>query len=398
MSGQHARLSASAAHRWLQCPGSIKAAAGARDETSVYAAAGTLAHKIASDCWETRHMPVMFLHTEHEVDGHKLTVDSEMVDAVKLYLDALREDEKNGDQSWAELPLLLPLSKIDPDLGGTADYVRYRPSTKHLRVFDFKFGSGMYVEADSNEQMMLYALGAMLAVEQQVNEVEVTVVQPRFEGAAPVRSWSFPAVAILDFIADVREAAEKTRSPKPPLAPGDWCKFCKAARTCPELESRHHALVKAEFGKEGLPVDVKALAKALESIPLVKERIKALEEFAYKEAQKGLEIPGFKLVDKRPTRQWKSLADAEEWAKGQGIDPYAPRELLSPAQIEKKLAENAPRGQKKQVGKLLEPLVQKVSSGTALVPASDDRPPAKRVTELDFPVIEGTVKDVKSLF
>ena len=73
-----------------------------------------------------------------------------------------------------------------------------------------------------------------------------------------------------------------------------------------------------------------------------------------------------------------------EWAQAQALDPYAPRELLSPAQMEKKISADAPRGKKKEAGKVLEPFVEKVSSGTALVPVADDRPPAKLVTAQDF--------------
>jgi hypothetical protein len=35
---------------------------------------------------------------------------------------------------WVEMPLLDALQKIDKDLGGTSDYVRYRPATKNLLV------------------------------------------------------------------------------------------------------------------------------------------------------------------------------------------------------------------------------------------------------------------------
>lgn len=388
MSGQHARLSASSAHRWLNCAGSIQLAEGASDSTSIHAAAGTYAHALAADCLDQNIDPKKFLGTKETIDGHEITCDQEMVDAINDYLEVIREDAQPGDFNKAEMPLLTPLAEIDPDLGGTADYGRYRPKTKHLRVMDFKFGSGTYVEADDNAQMKLYALGAMLTVNLPVVEVEVTVVQPRFEGAKPVRSWSFKAAEIIDFIADVKEAADKTRLPNAPLKAGDWCKFCKAARPspkhpegCPELLKHQHELMAFEFSAV---TDYTRLAAALVRIPTVKEWIKSIEEFAYAEAQKGADIPGFKLVDKRPTRRWKSEGDVIEWAQANAIDPFAPREPLSPAQLEKKLAENAPRGKKKEAGKVLEPFVEKVSSGTALVPLSDDRAPTKRITADDF--------------
>jgi hypothetical protein len=289
---------------------------------------------------------------------------------------------------WEEMPLLEVMQKIDPDLGGTADFVRYRPSTQHLRVMDFKYGAGQYVEADDNEQMKLYALGAMLTVNAPVKEVEVVVVQPRFEGAAPIRPWAFQALEILEFIADVKDAAHRTREPNPALVPGEWCKpYCPRRRTCPALEKQTHDLLAHEFGAVA---DYKQLATALASIPLIKARIQAIEEFAYTEAQAGRfgEEHGYKLVDKVPRRKWKSEGDVIEWAQANAIDCYAPRELLSPKQIEDKLKESAPRGKKKDAGAVLEPFVEKVSSGTVLVPVTDNRPAAKRISAADFAVIE----------
>lgn len=369
MSGQHARLSASAAHRWLNCPASVKASEGMPDSTSVHAAAGTFAHHIAAECLTKGADPKEWLGNTTIVDGHKVTCDEEMVDAINVYLQAV------GDRTGqAEMPLLEALQRFDPDLGGTADYVCLDGKTLH--VFDFKYGSGSYVDADANEQMMLYALGAMLAIGKPVTEVTVTIVQPRYEAAEPVRSYSFKAVDILDFAADISAAAEKTRLPEPPYKAGDHCQWCKAARTCPELERRQHALVAAEFTAATV-YDPQKLADALASIPVVKERIKALEEFAYAEACRGKDIPGFKLVDKRAMRKWKSDGDVIEWAEKQAVDPYAPRELLSPAQLEKK------------VKKLPPELIVQQSSGTTLVPVSDKRPPVKPISIEDFSVVEG---------
>lgn len=167
------------------------------------------------------------------------------------------------------------------------------------------------------------------------------------------------------------------------------------ARSCPELEKRQHSLLAPEFEAIGGPPAVVAaaglvsparIADALKLIPLVKERIKAIEEHAYQEALKGVEIPGFKLVDKRANRRWKSEEEVVKWAEARAIDPYAPREVISPAQMEKRLAEHAPKGKKKEAGKELDPFVERVSSGTALVAVTDERPPAKLVSPEDFEV------------
>lgn len=391
MSGKHARLSASSAKRWLVCTGSVNASAGL-NKNSQPAAQGTFAHSIAAKCLADQSIsPSDFLCKREKVDGFDIECDLEMIEGIRVYLDAIDDDMKQGDLGWIEMALIDELRKIDPDLGGTADYVRYRPSTRSLRVFDFKYGAGVYVDANDNEQMKVYALGALLVVLRQgctVHEVEMTIVQPRYEGADPVRSWKFKAIELLDFTADLEEAAERTRLPNAPLVAGDHCKFCPAARTCPELEKRQHALIAAEFSAV-VPYDPKALAAALAAVPLVKERIKAIEEFAYAEATAGRfgQEHGFKLVDKVARRQWKSEGDVALWAEAHGVDPYAPREVLSPNQIEEKLKAAAPRGKKKAAGAVLEQFVVRVSSGTALVPVADARPPAQRIETGDFPAL-----------
>ena len=120
----------------------------------------------------------------------------------------------------------------------------------------------------------------------------------------------------------------------------------------------------------------------------MKERIKALEAFAYAEASSGSEIPGFKLVDKRATRKW-AQDDGETQTALFNMDLhdqdiYEAPILRSPAQIEKTI------GKSKKAKAALEPLVKKVSSGTVLVSMADDRSPVKLISAEDFDIVEGS--------
>lgn len=381
----HARLSASAASRWMLCPGSVNLSAPLPNKSSIHAATGTLAHNLAARALEGKGSPQ--IGDNQLVDGYLVTCDQEMVDGVQFYLDTIRADIQKGDKTFVEVDLTPALQKIDPDLGGTADHIRWRPKAQHLLVTDFKYGAGKVVEPTENKQLKIYALGALLTVDKPVKEVTVRIVQPRIEHEdGRVRDWTFPAVELIEFAADAAEAASRTRDASAPLVPGETqCGFCPARFQCPGLERQQHALVAAEFpARELATYDPQALAKALDAIPLVEARIKAIREFAYDEAERGNPPPGYKLVDKRPTRKWISEEAVHKWAIGNAIDPFEAPTIKSPAQLEKGLNKD----QKAEMAHY----VQSVSSGHTLVAESDKRPAVHKALAQEFAVIPGTAE------
>ena len=364
LSSGHARLSASSAERWMNCAGSARAVAALPNTTSEAAAEGTVAHHIATLCLTEGTVPSDHLGREFEVDGFKITVDGEMAAGVGLYCDTVAE--LRLEQRWVEMPLAEALAQWDADLGGTADFVTYDPASKLLRVVDFKYGSGVFVSADDNRQLKTYALGVMLSVSGAVNKVEVYIVQPRYEGVEPARMESYDAFDLMEFAGDLATAARATRKPDAPFTAGAWCAktFCPNARACPALKEKQHQVMAAEFSNIAA-YDPVELGRALAAIPLVKERIKALEAFAYSQATAGATIPGFKLVDKVARRQWVDEAAAAAWAMERGVEPYE-KSIKSPAQM---------------------------SSGTTLVPESDSRTAISQMATIEeFAAISGPAK------
>jgi hypothetical protein len=392
--GPHARLAASSAERWMNCAGSVNLAAKHPPAPTPFVAAeGTYAHHIAADCLRRGLVcvPEEYVGSKAIVEGHTVTCDEEMVDGVGLYL--FTAQDIRLDKEWVELSLHKALKSLDPDMGGTADYVTYSPKLRLLRTVDFKYGAGVFVSADDNKQLKKYAVGAMLSIEEgeqfhddtilPIQAVENYIVQPRYEGALPVRVEKFAAVDLLEFIGDMLTAAKATRQPDAPLTPGPWCKktFCPNAHVCPALEAMQHALVKLEFS-EIIPVDPKVLGKALSDFDLIEERIKAMRGFAYAQALAGTQIPGWKLVNKKPRRHWTEPDKVIAWAKGRAIEPFEQPELKSPAQMEK--------GLKKNEKTELAAWAASVSSGITLVPESDARQPVSRaITAADFDAIGG---------
>ncbi len=119
--GNHARLSASAAHRWMQCPGSVRLCDGLAS-SSANAAAGTVAHDLAARCLRDPRGGALLNAALGRVviqDKYHVTIDGEMVDGVRLYVDYIKSTYNPGDTDWVEVDLTPLLKNIDPSLGGT---------------------------------------------------------------------------------------------------------------------------------------------------------------------------------------------------------------------------------------------------------------------------------------
>lgn len=368
--GSHAKLSASSADRWMTCPGSVALSEGVPNVASRFAAEGTAAHYIAAQCLENGLRPMEFCGESVMVDGFHIILDEELLAAVEDYVHYIEHTEQVGDEGTMEQSLTPALQKLHPKLGGTSDYIRWRAKDKLLEVIDYKHGAGVPVDVDDNKQLKYYALGALLSnPEWRAETVKITIVQPRCDHEqGRIRSYTFPAVDLVDYAGDIVEAAKRTEEFGADLRPSKKaCRFCpaNAANKCPAIEKETQELVAASFdmlepGKYSLEQIAEFLAKA----PLVEARISALREFAYQRACAGEKIPGFKLVGKRATRKWKDEDAAKkqfEKVPGAMTEP----ELRSPAQLEKLLG-------KKRFAHYTD-LVSKESSGHTLVPESDNR-------------------------
>jgi hypothetical protein len=370
--GSHAILSASSAERWMSCYGSVQLSEGVPNVGTRFAAEGTAAHYIAALCLLEGDQPDSYLGHTVVVDGFEIPVDAEMVLAVEEYVDYVEGTTIMGDEGTMEQSLTPALKKLHPKLGGTSDYIRWRAKEKLLEVIDYKHGAGVPVDVDDNKQLKYYALGALLANPAwNAETVKITIVQPRCDHQqGRIRSYSFPAVELVDFAGDIVEAAKRTEEFGADLNPSKKaCRFCpaNAANKCPAIKQATDVVVAASFDMlEPGKYSLTQIAEFLEKAPLVEARISALREFAYQRACAGEKIPGFKLVDKRATRKYtdeEAVAKRAAGIKGAFTEP----EVRSPAQLEKLIG-------KKRFEAQFSDLVTKESSGHTLVPETDNRP------------------------
>lgn len=227
--GLHSKRSASAMERWEACPGSVRMCEGLPSIESEAAKEGTRAHDYAE-----RHLRADLPASEFE------KLPPEMKDAISIYASTIIDDqfgEKYPDRDNGcvlHIEHQFDLASVYPECFGTADAVLWNPVTRILRVYDFKYGKGHFVEVVDNVQMQYYGLGAIVTLKYPARIIELVVVQPRCQKKqGPVRRWRMTPMQMLEFESRFVEACERTDDPSAPLVPGRYCFWCPAHKQCP---------------------------------------------------------------------------------------------------------------------------------------------------------------------
>lgn len=357
----HATLGASSASRWINCPGSVSIIdslpKSEKERTSLYADEGTAAHNLAEHCLTESVDPASLLGTTVRGKIQEWPVNDEMADAIHIYTDEIyRQVKRLGGYDCVTVFYIerhvKPLDDRD-DLWGTADVILYAV-TGEMVVIDFKYGRGVVVEVEWNDQAMFYGLGALREIGvEDVTEVTLIIVQPRApHPKGPVRPWTFGVDVLVDFADDLRSAAAATENPEAPLKAGNHCRFCPAAALhCEEMRKLRRQVAVDDFSD--LPAEIEEpaahvrlpnpavpeeLAEAMKIVPLLDFWTKEVKDLLNRELQRGVTVPGFKLVRGRSNRAWKDKDDVERRLKQkQGIksDRIYKKTLQTPAQIEK---------------------------------------------------------------
>ena len=380
----HASFGASNSKRRMACPGSLKAEERFPDESSPYAELGTAAHELGEHCLEHGLLDVSET-IGGTFNGH--VVDDNMATAVQTYVDFVRKVEADEAPALLRLEQRFSLEALDPPMPmfGTSDCTIYGKKSGNLWVIDYKHGQGVAVDVEDNAQLKYYALGAVLKINSRapINAIHSAIVQPRaMHRDGPIRTHSYTLDEILDFGTDLMDAAHAALKPDAPLIAGEHCKFCKAAGVCSALRSNALTVAQDEFGAVRTIDDLtpEEIGAYMDRIPIIEEWIKSLRRHAHTMLETGTGVPGFKLVEKRPTRRWVTEEALLEWASSEGLDDdeIYEKKIKSPAQIEKVV------GKKNVPGDL----IMSVSTGLSMVPDTDNRPSAATLAIDDFTVDE----------
>jgi hypothetical protein len=370
MSGLHAKLSPSGAHRWMRCPASPALEAPYPNDSSPYAAEGTLAHLLASEELDGTKPAAERIGEKHTIDGFDFVVDKVMVAHVEDYVKLVREYAEGGILRVEELLLIDQLTG-ETDAIGTSDAVIIHAAEKRLTVIDLKYGMGVKVMAKDNEQAMMYALGALECYEPLADFTDVCMVihQPRLNSVS--EHW-IRVDDLLAFAKKVRSSAEATRNDKAEPVPGEkQCKFCKAKSSCPALqaivdETTDEIATADDFADLG----DNALSIAMGRVDLIEQWCKSIRAEVERRLTKGLDVTGYKLVEGRKgNRAWSDAKDAQDRLSAVlKRDEMYEEKFISPATAEKLLKKD-PEGLK-----LLDELTHRPEGKLSVAPAADKRP------------------------
>lgn len=405
----HAKLSPSSAHRWMECPASIRLSEGIPNGSSSFAAEGTAAHEVCAKCLETGADPSDFAGMWVDVRSGKIVetpedtnetdrffeVTDEMVDGVQMYVDHVRA--LATDDATLEVEQRLDMTHLHPEIFGTGDATVFDVAARHLHVIDFKYGKGVAVDATDNPQLMLYAAGAARRHHNaQIERLTMWIVQPRSpHPKGPVREYAMDLLDLFEFETRLAAAAKRTEDPEAPAVAGDWCRFCPAQPVCPTVRAARLAAAAEEFGEIGEAVKLtppeklspEKLGAILKEADQIGNYVKAVQEFAHGQALAGHMPAGFKLVAKRAIRKWRDENLARHTLYDLGAtndDILTEPKLKSPAQLEKLF----PGKNKAEREAAMAELVEKKSSGLNLAPVDDPRPAVAVDAVSEFGVAE----------
>jgi hypothetical protein len=359
---------------------------------SPYAAEGTQAHDYAEE----------ILLGLADLDG----IPEEFRHPVGFYVDHCNEISEGAITRIVEAQVPLFYS---PEEYGTCDFIAALPN--HWIIRDYKHGMGVPVEATENTQLAIYAMsflnGAFKGTIAGVPKPELTdivdlgIVQPRYRGEEPIKTWQLTVEELTHFCEPIKDAAAGIRNgDEGEFAPGDEvCRWCRAKAICParrewiaaplladlpDAEGELAALPTLDRKENKLPVeerlairgedtaDTERLVAVWNNRKAITGWLNDIEEYLTLLAHQGRPAAGTKLVIGRGgNRTWADEEAADKLLKGKlkQLERYNLK-LISPTQAAEVLnLEN----QSSRFKNLFDKLVTRSEGKPVLAPESDKR-------------------------
>lgn len=451
----HAFLSPSGMPAALRCHAKVWREQPFPESTNASADEGTAAHFLQEQCLEKGVEASHFIGTRIQVKDGKTEfhtsgqwpVGNDFAHEVQKSLDVIYSLAE-GATIYPEQTLSIKFITGEEGATGTSDVIIVKGKT--LICADLKFGRGVQVFAEGNEQLLMYGASAVQDFDAlgEIEHVELHILQPRLNH---FDVWKLTVAEMNERIDVIRQTAKLILAGPEGLTavPGDkQCKFCKASATCKERTEHTMELIVGEFvdlDKGFVQVEIiqaeKLLAQSFgvkmaaitfdngngvhphftvkkpsirPSLEAATERLATAEDERLATLMDAADmIEGFakavraeverrllagkftdaryKLVEGRQgARSWTSEEEAEAALKAMRlkVDQMYDFKLISPTTAEKVLKEANPRKWNK-----LQPLIGRSDGKPSVAPASDKRPALSMAIAEQFEELPAEVED-----
>ena len=356
----HALLSASSSHRWLNCNPSARLEREFADRETTAAAEGTAAHALAEHKLKRR----LKLRSERPVSVYDTDeMETCTDDYADFVMEQVTKERRRDPDTQVFIEQRLDFSCYVPEGFGTGDCLIV--SRGRIHIIDLKYGMGLLVDSEENPQMKLYALAALKQYEEQyqIKKVKLTIFQPRREN---VSTWETSVAKLKKWATkELVPKAEKAFKGEGEYCPGEWCIFCKAAVKCRARAEDKLRLAQSEFKMPPLLTDAE-IEDVLAKLPDIKKWADEIQEYALAKALAGKEWAGFKLVEGRSVRKFTDERAVVKAANAAGYHDIYKQSLISITEMEKLMG-------KAEFSKVLGALVTKPQGKPTLVPDTDKR-------------------------
>ncbi|WP_053016393.1 DUF2800 domain-containing protein [Staphylococcus haemolyticus] len=376
----HAKLSASGAKQWLNCPPSIKASEGIGDKTSVFAEEGTFAHELSELYFKHQYEDLTDFEFNKAFNNyqHNQYYSEELREYVEEYVDQVEEKYNEALARDSDVITMfetrLDLGRYVPESFGTGDVIIYSGGV--LEIIDLKYGKGVEVSAIDNPQLRLYGLGAyeLLSMLYDIHTVKMTIIQPRLDNFS---TEELQINTLVDWgLEYVRPRAELAFNGEGEFKAGEHCRFCKIKHSCRE-RARYMQDVP---NKPAHLLSDDEIAELLYKLPDIKKWADEVESYALEQmSEHDKSYDGWKLIEGRSQRKMTDEKAIKDLLIKEGYKPENVTEtkLLSLTKLEKLVG-------KKSFNTLASDYIVKPQGKLTLAKASDRRPAIKQSAEDDF--------------
>ena len=377
-------LSPSAASRWLTCTASPRFIAENADRIgstdTVWNVEGDMAHAVANAVLLGQPVP-------KESRGKPIPKES---------LPEMLKHAKGFKEFVTSAPGIVAVSselKVSlwymPNRNGYVDAVAISGDAS-VRIIDLKYGQGVAVGAEENEQMAIYARSWVekeytFDIDRLPEDTifELAIYQPRIREGEKISIWRLTWAELKEFTDNIERIAKKiiagideTFRPSQ-----EACRFCpmkKPAKGPPcaaytEWTGASQAIVFSDVNPKDVMTDLRQFdEQTLRRIAANRNKIKTFVDDVYKafygEAVNGNIPEGFKLVRGKGSRSWEDPQKAQDFLEVVfGDEAQTEPKLKTPKAIEDMMKAHGmkPSG--------LMPYIKKFEGGVLLVPVDDPR-------------------------